>query len=267
MNAASADAPGPGVVARVAGLAIAPVKALGLAHPDSIRLDAAGVAGDRRFVLVTEDGRPVSTRQHPSLLQVTADCDTDATWLRLTFPDGTVTEGRVRPGPVLTVRTWRREVAGTLVDGPWDAALQRYLAAEVRLVRVAGPAVDDADVSLASTAAVQAFAAAAGEPEDVAAGRFRLNLLVAGPQAHGEDAWAGLRVRVGEAVLDVREPIPRCAVTCYHPRQGTRDRNALLVLKGTRGLSVRRTIDFGVYARVEVPGVVRLGDAVTVEVP
>ena len=44
---------------RVARLSIAPVRALGLQHPQSIELVDGGVLEDRRFYLVDEHGRLV----------------------------------------------------------------------------------------------------------------------------------------------------------------------------------------------------------------
>lgn len=247
----------------VAGLAVAPVKALGLSHPEALRLDARGAAGDRRFAVVGPGAKPVSIQRWPGLLRVSAHTDAEATRLRLGFPDGAVVEAPVEPGPPVTMRTWRRELRGTRVAGPWDAALRGYLDAEVRLVRLDEPAVDDADVSLAGCGSVEALAAATGDPPAVTAGRFRSTVLVAGTEPHEEDAWVGRRLQVGEAVVSVREPIARCAVTCHHPTRGVRDRNTLRVLERERGLSPRRTLDFGVYASVEAPGTVRVGDAVT----
>jgi uncharacterized protein YcbX len=41
----------------VVRISIAPVKSLGLVHPDEIELGPHGVVGNRRFWLVDEDGR------------------------------------------------------------------------------------------------------------------------------------------------------------------------------------------------------------------
>ena len=46
------------------------------------------------------------------------------------------------------------------------------------------------------------------------------------------------------------------------PSSGQRDFDTLRAIKNYRGLSARRTIDFGVYGVVERPGRVRVGDPV-----
>jgi len=45
---------------RVTRVSIAPVKSLGLIHPESVELTPSGVVGDRRFWMVTDEGRLVN---------------------------------------------------------------------------------------------------------------------------------------------------------------------------------------------------------------
>jgi uncharacterized protein YcbX len=48
--------------------------------------------------------------------------------------------------------------------------------------------------------------------------------------------------------------------TTRDPDTGERDLDALRLIKGYRGLREGKHIDFGVYARVEQPGLVAIGD-------
>jgi uncharacterized protein YcbX len=84
---------------------------------------------------------------------------------------------------------------------------------------------------------------------------------LAGCDAHEEDSWNGRLVRVGEAVLRLGGPVDRCAVTTRDPDTGERDLDTLRLIKGYRGQRDGKLIDFGVYATVERPGRVRVGDA------
>jgi hypothetical protein len=79
---------------------------------------------------------------------------------------------------------------------------------------------------------------------------------------HEEDAWRGRRIRVGESVLLVEDPVPRCVVTTQDPRTGLRDFPTLSVIKRYRGVTQDNEIPFGVYASVLVPGTARVGDPV-----
>jgi uncharacterized protein YcbX len=69
-------------------------------------------------------------------------------------------------------------------------------------------------------------------------------------------------VRIGDAVVRVAGPVPRCAVTTQHPDTGVRTLDTLAGIKSYRGLREGRKLDFGVYFDVEEPGLVRVGDPV-----
>jgi uncharacterized protein YcbX len=83
---------------------------------------------------------------------------------------------------------------------------------------------------------------------------------VDGAGAHEEDTWD--RVQIGEAVVRVAGPVPRCAVTTQDPDSGVRTLDTLRGIKAYRGLRDGSKLDFGVYFDVEQPGRVRVGDAV-----
>jgi uncharacterized protein YcbX len=85
---------------------------------------------------------------------------------------------------------------------------------------------------------------------------------LAGCSPHEEDTWAGRRLRIGEALLEVGGPVARCATTTRDPSTGTRDFDTLREIAAYRGRRDGHDIDFGVYARVLEPGRVRVGDAV-----
>jgi hypothetical protein len=82
-----------------------------------------------------------------------------------------------------------------------------------------------------------------------------------GGEPHEEDAWD--RVRIGDAIVRVAGPVPRCAVTTQDPASGVPSLDTLRGIKAYRGLrGEEKKIDFGVYFDVEQPGCVRVGDAV-----
>jgi uncharacterized protein YcbX len=92
--------------------------------------------------------------------------------------------------------------------------------------------------------------------------RFRATYLldVDGLEPHGEDAWVGREIGLGEATLRVRGVVPRCAVIDLDPVTGCRDVPVLQTLAGYRRCDGE--ICFGVDAEVAVPGRVGLGDPV-----
>nr|MBA2536633.1 MOSC domain-containing protein [Actinomycetota bacterium] len=118
-----------------------------------------------------------------------------------------------------------------------------------------------APVSLLSDASLDELARQSGE-SGVDGRRFRMLIHLAGCQPHEEDSWIGRRVRVGEALVRVTEPNARCRMTTRNPDTGIRDFDTLRAIKNYRGVREKKAIDFGVYAEVEEPGRVAVGDAV-----
>jgi hypothetical protein len=148
------------------------------------------------------------------------------------------------------------------VNGPFAAAVSDVLGRSVRLLRVPEGirGLDSHAVSVLSQASVDEVARRGGRSQ-LDARRFRPTLLVDGCGAHGEDAWVGRRVRAGDAVLRVVRPDPRCSLTTLDPDTGERDADTL------RWLAAYRRADdgevcCGIYADVEAPGLVRVGDPV-----
>jgi uncharacterized protein YcbX len=92
--------------------------------------------------------------------------------------------------------------------------------------------------------------------------RFRINLELEGAAPFEEDSWDTRRVRIGEAVITIAGQIPRCAVTTQDPTSGLHDWNTLKQIARIRPLMPTSQVPFGVYATVDTPGVVRLGDDV-----
>ena len=66
----------------------APVKGLALTRVDEVELEHTGVRGNRRFYLISDDGRMVNGKVAGRLVQVAAAADPDATRLSLRFLDG-----------------------------------------------------------------------------------------------------------------------------------------------------------------------------------
>src|SRR5512141_3037991 len=110
-------------MASVARISIAPVKGLGLVHPDEVRLDLTGPAENQRLHLVDAEGRRYNQLRKAALVQVKPDYDPAAGRLALHFPDGSVADGEIALGEEMTTDFYGREVAGRLVVGPWSEAL------------------------------------------------------------------------------------------------------------------------------------------------
>jgi len=83
---------------RVARISIAPVKSLGLVHPEGVDLVRGGARGDRRFWLVDEDRRLYNLKRNGSMLRIRPQWDEATQRLALDFPDGARVDGVVELG-------------------------------------------------------------------------------------------------------------------------------------------------------------------------
>lgn len=252
-------------VPRVSRLSIAPVRSLGLEHPESIEVTADGVDEDRRFFLADDTNRLVDRLIVGELVQIAAHTDPGATTLRMTFPDGRVIEDDVRLGEAIETPIHSRTGVGHVVLGPWAEALSAFCGRPITLVRCDRPAGTRRGnpVSLVSDGSLAELARNAGV-DHVDGRRFRMLIEVDGVRPHEEDSWIGGRIAIGTTVLGVTRADPRCAITTQHPDTGVRDLDTLRTIVAYRGLSAERKIDFGVLGEVAAPGTIHLGDEVVV---
>jgi uncharacterized protein len=246
----------------VARLNVTPVKSTALHHPTEIRLEPYGAAGNRAFYFVDDDGRLQGGSKFGPFVQIVSEFEPETEHLSLRFPDGAVVEGRGDAlAEAITTDFWGRPVPGHLVDGPWSAAVSAFAGRPIRLARVdrAGDGADVRPLTIVCLASVDELSRQGASPGRLDPGRFRMNFELDGWDAHEEDSWAGRRLAAGEAVIRVGDPVPRCVVTTQDPRTGLRDFPTLSVIKRYRGV-LDGSLPFGVYADVDSPGVVRVGD-------
>ena len=252
----------------VSQINIAPVKALGLVHPDEVMLEQTGVRENRRFHLVDDRGRRYNQLRNGKLVQIRPEYDSDAERLTLRFPDGRVVDGEVALGERITVDFYGRPVGGRIVEGPWSDPLSRWAGRALRLVQSPpGSAVDRGrgHVSVVSEESLAELARHAGL-EQVDGRRFRMLFHVEGCAPHEEDEWVRRTVQIGDAVVRLRNDVGRCAITTQNPETGVPDLDTLRTIDlyrvRTHNATGKEHIPFGVYGEVVRAGVVRVGDPV-----
>lgn len=239
------------------------IKGLALDEPDQVHLAAKGAVGDRELFCVDDTGTLVSITRTGAL------CGTRATYdhafLVVSAADGRTVEGPVVLGEEIPVAHFGLDMPGRLVDGPWNALLSELAGMPLRLLRATGVhgGSDVHPVTLLGDASTQAVADAAGV-DALDARRFRMLLGFDGVPAFTEDTWAGRRLRIGGAVIEVGGPVPRCAATLRDPDTGVTDLPVLKAIADLRGVQPSelgdRGVNLGVYGRVVRGGAVRLGD-------
>jgi len=254
------------VTGSVTSITYAVVKGLGLTRVHEVELEPTGVRDNRRFHLITSEGRLASGNLAGTLVQVAATADLDGSTLSLRFPDGSRLEGPVVLGEPVETDFWGRQVVGRLVDGAFSEALSSFAGRPLRLVRASEPGAGSdrgvsASVSVVSSGTLGRLAQEAGE-ERIDGRRFRMLFGIDGVEAHAEDSWVGRRVAFGAAVVRLQGLVGRCAVTTHDPDTGVRDLDTLRILTGYRPTDGEEPLPIGVWGGVEQPGRVRVGDSV-----
>jgi uncharacterized protein YcbX len=230
-------------IGHVAAVHRYPVKSLSGEPLAEALVDRRGLVGDRLWSVLDPDGKLGSGkssrrfRRMDGLLALTAEYDGEVPVV--TFPDGR----RLRPGTEL------------------DEALSWHVGRPVALGREGEVShFDDGPVHLVTTSGVRAVEREHGAPVD--ARRFRANLLVdSDPELGAEDGWLGCRLAIGEVLLDVVQPMPRCVMVDL-PQVSVPADGGLL-----RTLTAHRAGEFGVLLEVTRPGRVRVGDEVVLQPP
>jgi MOSC domain-containing protein len=252
------------MAARVVRISVAPVKSLGLVHPEEVVLEQGGVAGNRRFWLRDEEGRLYAGKRDGSMMQIHPEWDEESRRLTLTFPDGAVVDGVVELGEPVPAELYREPRPSRRVIGPWQEAISEFVGRPLELLWADDGAVDrtpdGGTVSVVSRASLERLREEAGVPDEIDGRRFRMLFEIDGVDAHEEDAWIGAEVRIGDATIAVNGDIGRCVVTSRHPDTGVPDLPTLAPLASYRREGRSEPLPFGVYGAVLVPGRVRLGD-------
>ncbi|MEV4756313.1 MOSC N-terminal beta barrel domain-containing protein [Micromonospora sp. NPDC049559] len=278
---------------RVASIHTYPVKGCHRMDRDTARVEPWGLDGDRRWLIVNEDGVGLTQRQHRELVTMRAVSRPGG--LTLEAP-GLAPLDLAEPtgGEAIQVRVFRsRPPSRVRAAGPEaDDWLRRLLGRPARLVWLGDPAgnlvpwtvaagtgaevsfADGTPLLLANTASLDAFnhwLLESGSTEGpLPMAQFRPNLVISGAAPWAEGGWVGRRIRIGGAVFHGAAECGRCLVSTIDQETGGRGREPL------RTLAVRRNIGrkllFGLQLTVRAdPGVpspdgrtVSVGDTVEV---
>ncbi|MGX7670371.1 MOSC domain-containing protein [Plantactinospora sp. DSM 117369] len=245
---------------RLVSLHTYPVKGCYRLDLDAARVEPWGLAGDRRWMIVDDDGIGVTQRQATGLVAIRPE-------LR---PGGLVLRAAGRPalevteptdGEPVAVRVFSNMPAAPArrAEPAADDWLSRLLDRKVRLVWLGDPTVrpipdtalaDPADrvsfadgypLLLANRASLDALNESLVESGNVEAPlpmtRFRPNVVVGGADPWAEDGWTGRRLRIGPVTFRVAKPCGRCLVTTTDQETGVRGREPLRTLAKYRRIN------------------------------
>lgn len=259
-----------------------PVKSFRGEAVQSAVVEPWGLAGDRRWMVVDEDGDAVTAREHPQLLLVHPELTPVGVSLSAPGMDDLVVD---EPhGPLIEVTLFhRRPFMASLADDAAHAWVSAIVGQPCRFVfqddptrRPVNPEFGTADgrVSLAdgypllvtteeSLDALNGWIAAGpmAEAAPLPMTRFRPSIVVSGDAAWAEDGWR--RLRVGNAEFLAVKGCDRCVLTTIDPDTGRKGKEPIATLARHRKWDGQTW--FGMNLVPDTPGVeIRLGDPVEV---
>jgi len=291
------------VIGSVASLSRYPVKSMKGERLERAELTNGGLVGDRAYALIdTETGKVVSAksvRLFPELFGCgavfteTPQLDGELPPVRITFPDGTSVTSDSDDVDIVLSRFFGRDVRLARA-APDDFTIDQYHP-DIDDADPAGHRDTVVEQKLGS-----AFFAEAGLPSPVSAGsffdlypvsvlttstlnrlselapessfderRFRMNVVIDTKETgFVENDWVGRDIAIGDTLrLNIAMPDPRCVMTTLAQDELTRDTDVLRALVQHNRVQVLDAGRFpcaGVYAVVQAPGTLQIGDQVSV---
>ena len=264
------------------GLHRYPIKSCGGHALGQAVVEPWGLAGDRRWMLVDDDGLAVTARKYPRLVLITPELGADG--LLVQAPDADPLLVATPDGRALTaVRVFSSQVTAAVASEPAHAWFSRVLGIPVRLVYLDDPSrrrpdpaysreadrVSFADGYPLLLATEESLAALNGliaegpfaREGPVSMRRFRPNLVVAGAPAWAEDGWRVLQIGAGS--FRAVKACDRCVFTTIDPATARKGKEPLTTLARCRRWDGKMW--FAINLIPDSPGVaLRLGDRIEV---
>ena len=260
------------------GIAIYPLKSGAGVDLDAREVEACGLRGDRRWMVIDADGVCVTARERPQLARVRAEIAGPG--LRLGMDGGEPLDVRYPEPGSRAARVWIWGQACSALDAGDSAArwISEALDKPVRLVAMDDDVkrrpdpectLPEDEVSFADCYPVLAIGRSSLDdlnirtPAPVSMRRFRPNFVVTGGTPYVEDHWR--RIRIGSVEFEGVENCERCELPTIDPDTGIPDprREPMRTLARYR----RRPTGAVCLGQNLVPrgtGTVRVGDRVVV---
>lgn len=266
---------------RVTGLYTYPIKGCYRNEHDEAQVEPWGLAGDRRFMVVSVEGAMLTQRDVPELVRVRPRYEGEKLVLTADGHDDLTVVGG--PAQLIDTNVHRTRLQASLVSVAADEWLTAVLDRPTRLVflddtqrrpvgrQASQPAdrvsfADAYPMLLANTASLDAVNDWLIEAESfdrpMPMTRFRPNIVITGADAWAEDSFAGRVLSIGGVTFRGATICDRCVVTTTDQETGKRGHEPL------RALGAHRNIDqqllFGLNMIPDGVGTIRVGDEVVV---
>lgn len=260
---------------QVKQLWVYPVKSFAGQSLQEASLQQRGFEHDRRWMLVDENGRFISQREHAHLSRWQAAVDGEDLLLTQldTGTEISVPQAKAEEGPLVDVQVWNDSFTARLVDTIPDKVLEVAFGFPCRLVYMAtdssrpveakyakvGEEVSFADgypYLIATTGSLSAIEEEKGQ--ELGMRRFRPNIVIEHAAAFAEDHWSALTI--ANQPFRLPKPCARCVIITIDPDTTVKDPEVFATLAELH--KEGRKVLFGMNACWEgvMSGKLRVGD-------
>jgi uncharacterized protein YcbX len=276
---------------KLSGIHVYPIKGCRGISLEAAQVEPRGFEHDRRFMIVDENGRFLTQREHAKLALVKTAIDDDRLRISADGIGECAVPLRGIDGPRSPVTVWQSSVEAPRAGDEATAFFTHFLGFSAALVFMPPDVVRPVGEKYGRPGEVVSFAdafpfllATESSLADLNArlprghgplpmDRFRPNVVVSGSDAFEEDRWETLTI--GDVQLRNAKACDRCVVTTIDQTTAVRGPEPLRTLSSYRGVFEERTtldgrtsqqkkVLFGVNLVPLSLGMLRLGDPVTV---
>lgn len=260
----------------LSSIIVYPLKSAAGVGLDSAVVEEHGLALDRRWMLIDEDGGFLSQRKLPRMALIRVGIAGDHLSIQAPAMPPLYLELEPEGGVPVTTHIWADTCTGLAVDPEADAWFSSFLHVNCRLVYIPlasfrtvdqefaepGDYVGYADgfpFLLASTSSLADLNKRANT--DLPMNRFRPNLVMTGFEPYAEDKWRYFRV--GQIGFRVVKPCARCSITTVDQDTGETGKEPLQTLANYRRIGGK--VLFCQNLIHDGRGILRVGHPILVE--
>lgn len=268
---------------KVKSLHVYPLKSGRAIDLERSRVEAWGLAGDRRHMVVDRTGKFITQRELQALAQVTATAAHGALHLSKAGHDEHLAVS-FDPDRRIDVEIWGAAASASLAPDAVSMTLSNWLAAPVRLVHAddrtlrdcssewAGGGVrtgfaDGYPILVTTTGSLRALNDATRETggETFGMDRFRPNIVIDHDEPFADDRWEA--IEIGGIRYDLVKPCARCIMTTQDQMTGERGGADPMPAMRRLRMSADRRVGGVLFGWNVVPrgeGEIAIGDPVSV---
>lgn len=265
-------------IMEITGLNIFPIKSIGGMALKETQVFAKGLAYDRRWMLVDENYKFISQRQHLEMTLIYCTWEGDHILIRHRTKDIAPIALSLKPDldkPMQTVEIWGKHLEALVLEEKYSKWFEMAMGIKCQLVHLpeawenrqtkTGEQVAFADscpILIVGEASVADFNTRLDNP--VSTANFRGNIIINTTSPYLEESWTNFNI--GEVKFKGIKACGRCQVIGYDQEKATNDPAVLKTLAAYRKKNNR--VPFGLLASIDTSamesGMIKLGDQIKV---